>query len=293
MQRHTFIVNSLNRTLTYSNDPTNFRINMTPNVKNVKELVLESVSLPFAWQNVVPEYGNQLRMIFSSVPGGIQTIDITLETGFYTIDQLITTINTVLNAYYLTLPLAPALQICPFQLVIDPIKTKVVVIYDPTNYGAVAGISFDIGWGVNGVIRKPFHVYQMLGLSIVNQASNNFAFGVGASLYFPLAVSNRLPINYILINIEELPSTVQTTGGKCAQFYVDVTNAVINGDRVNAPIYYRHYQDFYNSVIIHEHQFTLKELVVSLTDSQGLPLTSQNPREWSMAFSYIRDPKNR
>lgn len=290
--KQVYIINSINRNIIYTgqNSITNFRINLTPHLSNVIEITLESVSLPFNWNNVVPEYGNSLLIVFSSTPHPpVHTIAVTLPTGFYNMDQLLTLINTSCQAYFSVLVGAPAGRICPFTFVLNSVTTHIDITYDDSFYGS-STLTFDTSWTVpTNVIKKPYHVYQMLGLSISTaDPLNHFVFPASNVLSFPNSYSNRLPISYILINIEELPAALSTTGGKSAQFYVDVTDVVNNGERITAPVQYRHYRDSYNSVFIKDHMFNLKELNIYLTDSQGLSLDSQNPKEWSMVLSMTR-----
>lgn len=289
--KQNYIINSINRIVSYSDDPTNFKVNCTPHLTNVNEITLESVSLPFNWNNVVPEYGNQIRLHFDSNSLDFDIIT-TIPTGFYNMSQLITLINSSCQTFFSLLPVAAPKKVCPFTLTLNPVTTHVDISYDDSNWGPNCTITFLINWGVIGqVISRPYHIYQMLGLSIDNTPSNTFNFPVSGVLTFPISYANRLPISYVLISIEECPPGVLTTGGKSAQFYVDVTSVVQNGERINAPVQYRRLSDYYNTVIIGNQYFNMKELQITVTDSQGLSLKNQNPKEWSMVFSFIRSLK--
>lgn len=277
--RRNYIVNSVDRIYEFGDDPTRFKVNLTPNLSNLRTIRLENATFPFNWNNVVPEYGNSLHIIYTSGVAGVLDFYVTIPTGFYTTTQLLAYINTAVQNFFSTQPLV----VSPFLLVENTVTTRIELNYDSSVWGTGI-VDFDLSWAP--IRSTSFHVYRMLGLSTTDQALNTFTFAVSGFQSFPLTFANNLPISYILINIEEIPSHVLTTGHKAGTFYVSVSDAVINGERVQAPISFKRDQDYFNDINLPEFAFNMKELNVTLTDSRGYSLLNQGPKEWSMTFSY-------
>jgi len=279
--RCNYIVNSVDRVVANVNQITRFTINLTPNITDIRELKLETVVFPFLWNNVVPEYGNSLHIHFVSIHG-VQNIVINFSTGFYTMDQLIAIINGYLSAYFASLPIPTN----PFTFAVNPLSSHIDLLYDDSDWGSPATVVFNLNWAP--IQSTSFHIYRMLGLSPTDVSQNTFVFSGYGTQSFPLAAENALPISYIIINIEEVPASVLTTGGKAGTWYVNISEAVVGGKRALAPLQYKAYNDYYNTVFIKNANFDMKQLNITLTDSRGYTLENQNPKEWSFGFSYVK-----
>lgn len=275
---YTIFIDSKNRV---SGTPDNFKVRWQPQITDVHFISLMSCVLPFNFNNVTSLYGNSLPFTLTS---GVAAFSSTLRIpiGFYSLDELLTFMNTALSRLFNTHYSQPS----PISFSLGTVPNRVLLSYNATYFTSPATLTFHIPPMDPTTKVVPLHLFRMLGLPI--DQDTVYAFDGHPSLTytqpFPLSASAQLPISAILIHIESLPTKVITSAQVPANFYVDIEIANLRGDLIALPVSFKAYNDYFNSIELSRNQFNFAELKVTISDNNGKPLTEQNVIDWHMCF---------
>ena len=271
--RTSMIINSLDRK---SGDAGNFSVTFNPAYRNLKNIRLEKVTFPFAFNNATDTYGHDLYLNLNT-PLGNFDLTLPLQNGFYTTANLLLQINAELVNVFNALG-----QTTPISLHLDPISNRINVVYNGSWYAFPASATF-----TSGPTPQQSHPLAMLGLPLVGPVTFNFSgITMSQAFSFPRPPSANLPITSVFIHIENLPSRVVSTAGVAAQFAVEVHEATVSGELIQIPNTYQSRNDYFNEITVPPQSFNCKELKISLTDQRGHTLYDQNLGEWSMKISF-------
>lgn len=265
-----------------SGTPENFKVRFNPVVSRIKTIKLESVFLPFNFNNVTVLYGNSLQFVHNW-NGGTLSTSITIPIGFYNINELLTALNDAFTERYALLPGNPA---SPFTFTLASIPNRVLLNYNSTNFPTAADITFTPfpASAATGVASN--YLYTMLGLDSVSPTTFTFPNDGNTTFVRTLAnsVSVQLPISYVMIFIQGLPAKVISSGQIASQFYIDISGANLQGKIIALPNSYKANHDYYNSVDVKNDFFNFQELRVYITDNYGQTLDEQNVVDWHFSF---------
>lgn len=291
---YTIVIDSRDRILN-TGDPTNFIVRFQPQMTRVASLELQQCFLPFVFTNVTTTYGNTLSItIANTTVSPSITFNVTIPTGFYSLTQLVSIINTEMTAYFInnfTTPPYPAgSNNCPISFALSEVTNRIYFTYNSTSPWTASGstpilITFNIlPTNANGI--SPNYLLTMLGMPN-NTASVFIAFSASVSTVFtlPNPATAQLPINGVIINIVGLPTKVLTSSQRTGQFYIGVTAANLNGQHVALPNIFKVNNSYFNSIFLEDNYFAFSELQVYLTDNNGNSLAvDQNPIDWNMSM---------
>lgn len=266
-----------------SGTPDNFLVRFVPSISRVREMSLQSVFLPFNFNNVTQLYGNILQWQLVYGPGTTIAGQITLPIGFYNETQLITAINAEFQEVF---NLPPISSTTPISFTLSSIPHRVLLTYDATNFPIPATLTFTIPPLNASTQVVPNFLYKMLGLN--SNSPTVFTFNtIGQTSYtavLPNPVDTQLPISYILMRVEGLPTKVITSHSIGGQFYIDISAANLDGKLIALPNSYKAYSDYFNTIILPNNFFSFQELNVQIVDNFGRTLIEQNVVDWHFSF---------
>lgn len=266
-----------------SGTPANFKVRFNPALKRVKKLTLQSTFLPFNFNNVTSTYGNTLRFTLNTSGPYFDTVNnIVIPVGFYTMSELLTTLNQQIIQYFSDLGYSS-----PISFSFSSIPNRVIINYNTSGGFDGATLTFippafdptQLGFARN-------YLYLMLGLSGTTNTVYNYP--LVATLYNSV-LSNpttiQLPFSYILMFIEGLPAKVISSTQIASNFYIDIFSANLNGTELALPNNFKAQRDYFNTVEIKDNFFNFAELTVTIVDNFGQSLDEQNVTDWHFSFT--------
>lgn len=278
LDTYSIIIDSRTR---ISGNPSDFRVLFVPVVQRVKRIQLESVVLPFNFNNVTTIYGNQLSFTLLTTAQNFSGT-ISLPVGFYTLNNLIIAVNEAFLNYFQNLGYAS-----PITLTFSPIPNKIILNYDNTIlFGSPAVLTFIPSLPSSQTSIAPNYLFNMLGLNPQIPTVFNIPNVIPTpGIVFANPATIQLPISYVLLFIEGLPSKVIASSQIAAQFYIDISAANLNGTEIVLPNSYKAYKDYFNTVEVQNNFFSFSELRVYITDNFGQSLyPEQNVIDWHFSF---------
>ena len=279
---YSIIIDSRNR---IEGTPENFKVVFNPQLTNVKKLSLQSTHMGFNFNNVTETYGRRLRFNLTWSSGVVQS-HVELPIGRYSLVELLVAINTELQAFFNnTFATSP-----PFTLSLSAIPNRVLISYDPTFFTAPATLTFLVPANNTSTNLPLSYLLTMLGLSTDIANPTVFTFPVLGPFVgtFPNPATAQLPISYIIINVEGVPSKVLTSAQIGGTFYVDVNSTNISSQVINAPNDFKSMTSYYNEVNLQRGVFNFAYLRVFIVDNFGQPLLDQNVIDWHFSFIVSR-----
>lgn len=268
--------------------PDDFTVQFLPVIQRVHFIELQSVFLPWLFDNVTVLYGNSLPFNLTS-GAGVVAGTVIIPKGFYNIQELLVAVNLEFQRIFNLLPGSPP---TPITLSIASIPNRIILNYNATVFTIPATLTFTPPPLNPATHIRPTYLFSMLGLP-TNQATS-FVFNnppnINYTVEFPLSVNTQLPISYIMMHIEGLPSKVISSSSTGGQFYIDISGSNIEGKLIALPNSYKAYNDYWNTIELPGDFWNFSELKVFLTDNFGKPVTEQNVIDWHFSFKVTTYP---
>src|SRR5579885_1226310 len=241
------IVNSADRNTNYAyNTPTQFQIMFNKILENVRKVKLTNVILP----NVIYNVTNNNNLF--NFAANNQAFSYYIPPGFYTITNLLTTLQNGLNNI-------GSAQNPSFSFTLTfSYTTQTITITCTTN----CVIYFAVPGSCN----------SLLGFPYANQTTNT-------TFNAPFAPSLINPVN-LFLNIQELGINTKILNNECT-FYIPLVNQ-------NATLLYLNKNDLGNQKIKYFYPQNITTLTVTLTDENG-NLINLLGLDWTFILEYERD----
>lgn len=262
----------------------NFKLNLYPKDARIRSVSLQFCNLPFNFQNVTLNYGNELVVSVIRFPpiNDVHTTTITIPPNWYSISALISYINTAINDWILTFSatISFVISFSSFNGILQITGTDLLseIRFNPTALP----------------INKRY-VYSLLGLYL-NQTTS-FLGTPGLGNLFPHAASQELPFSYVLIYCDIIPVNLFVSNFFAAHFAIPTANyraleTIYHSGTGSTShgIIFKEYSDFEQTIYATQTPEKLNRLSIILRDDRGLSLADhvQN-QDWSMLLKIEKD----